>query len=86
MNTPAPQHRHESRPTIKVPPPDAPNKWAREPCGVPGYEKVSARGYALMIVGSARDANFGFTEMLIRQAKAAGKLDLIKSALTGRRS
>jgi hypothetical protein len=72
---------NNDRPTIPVPSTTV-NRFAPMPCCVPGYS-CTARAYALMIVAAAREGNFGATEQLIKQAREAGVLAVIRSAYTG---
>jgi hypothetical protein len=71
------------RQTIKVPPPEPVNQFAAMPCGVPGCELMTARGYALKIKGFVNEGNFGAAEIAIRCAREAGMLGLIGAALRG---
>lgn len=70
------------RPTIPAPPSAPVNQFANLPCGVPGYN-CSARAYALQIVAAAREGNFGWAEQLIKQAREANMLGVIRAAYTG---
>jgi hypothetical protein len=73
---------NNERPTVPVPASAPANQFAALPCCVPNYS-CTARAYALLIVAAAREGNFGLTEQLIRQAREAGVLGLIRSAYTG---
>jgi hypothetical protein len=74
----------DSRPTVRVPPPEPSNQFAGLDCGVPGYEGLSARKYAMYIIGLVKEGNFGAAGDLIEKARRAGQLGLIRAAYTGK--
>jgi hypothetical protein len=77
------QVRAAERPTTPVPADPPANDFARAPCGVPGFEQYTARGYALFVAACVREGNFGHAEELIRKAREACMLGIIRAAWTG---
>jgi hypothetical protein len=72
------------RPTTPIPADPPLNEFARMPCNVPGFEGYTARGYALEVRQCVNEGNFGRAEELIRKAREACMLGVIRAAWTGK--